>query len=60
VCPVPIARAVGGVEKNIFPHLLKPCVKIVFGDLISENWTLPRGEKAGESLRQIYVAVFWG
>ena len=56
-CTAPITHAVGCVEKNPPPL---PCAKLVFGDLISGNWTLPRGGRVGENLRQIYVAVFCG
>lgn len=56
-----IAHTGGCVEKRLpTTHSLKPCAKPVFGDLVSGNWTLPRGGRVGESLRQIYVAVFCG
>ena len=43
-----------------FSHLLKLLPKVVFGDLVSYKWTLPKGEYLGENLKQIYVAVFCG
>ena len=33
---------------------------MVFGILVSYNWTLPRGERLGEKLKQIYVTVLCG
>lgn len=55
-----LVNAVDYVGKSFFPHLLKLLLQMVFGDLVSYNWTLPRGEQVGENLKQIYVAVFCG
>lgn len=57
-----MVNAVDYVGKTFFffSHLLKLLPKMVFGDLVSYKWTLPKGEYLGENLKQIYVAVFCG